>query len=114
LFLEEIRKYFGEAISLYFSFLGFYTFSLVLPALFGILHLFFPESASNYSLIFFCIFNVVWVTVTLELWKRKCSELAYVSEIFLKQHYASSFLNYILTVLGNAADDEMGVYKGKL
>ncbi|XP_021955512.1 anoctamin-10 isoform X1 [Folsomia candida] len=75
---EEIRKYFGESISLYFSFLGFYTASLCAPAMLGILHLFFPDSASNYSLIFFCIFNVVWVTVTLELWKRKCSELAYV------------------------------------
>ncbi|CAL8113453.1 unnamed protein product [Orchesella dallaii] len=75
---EEIRKYYGESIALYFSFLGFYTTSLIAPAILGIIHLFLPDAASNHSLVFFCIFNLIWVTIFLEVWKRKCSELAYV------------------------------------
>lgn len=78
LFSEEIRKYYGESIALYFSFLGFYTTSLFAPAILGILHLFLPAAVSNHSLVFFCVFNLLWVTVFLEVWKRKCSELAYV------------------------------------
>ena len=33
--MDEIRDYFGEKISLYFGYLGFYTRMLVLPALVG-------------------------------------------------------------------------------
>ena len=77
-FTEEIRKYFGESIALYFSFLGFYTTSLFAPAILGIFYMFLPESAANASMAFFCIFNLLWVTIFLEVWKRKCNELAYV------------------------------------
>jgi len=75
---EDIRKYFGEGIALYFSFLGFYTTALFAPALLGIIHCILPECVSQHALVFFCIFNVLWVTIFLELWKRKCAELAYV------------------------------------
>ncbi|CAG7816666.1 unnamed protein product [Allacma fusca] len=75
---EDIRKYFGESIALYFSFLGFYTTSLFAPAILGIFHMFLPESAASPSMAFFCIFNLIWVTIFLEVWKRKCNELAYV------------------------------------
>jgi anoctamin-10 len=77
-FSEDIRKYFGDSIALYFSFLGFYTVSLIGPAILGICQFILPEAATAYTLVFFCIFNVVWVTITQELWKRKCSELAYI------------------------------------
>ncbi|PNF39603.1 Anoctamin-10 [Cryptotermes secundus] len=70
---EEIRLYFGEAVALYFTFLGFYTTSLLVPMVLGFLQLF----LSSESIAFFCVFNVLWVTVFLEVWKRKCSELAF-------------------------------------
>ncbi|ROT73584.1 Anoctamin-10 [Penaeus vannamei] len=47
---EEIRAYFGESVAMYFSFLGFYTMALALPAALGLLQMF---------------------------WKRRCAELAY-------------------------------------
>ncbi|XP_063229785.1 anoctamin-10 isoform X3 [Bacillus rossius redtenbacheri] len=71
--IEEIRLYFGEAVALYFAFLGFYTTALIAPMTLGLLHMF----LSTESLAFFCIFNVLWVTIFLEAWKRKCSELAF-------------------------------------
>lgn len=70
---EEIRLYFGESIALYFTFLGFYTKSLLVPVALSLLQLLIPSE----SLIFFCVFNVVWVTLVLELWKKKSNELAF-------------------------------------
>lgn len=71
--LEEIRLYFGEAIALYFTFLGFYTTALLFPTFLGFLQLF----VSHETVPFFCVFNVVWVTVLLELWRRRSNELAF-------------------------------------
>ncbi|XP_021939125.1 anoctamin-10 isoform X2 [Zootermopsis nevadensis] len=70
---EDIRLYFGEAVALYFTFLGFYTTALLVPMFLGFLQLFLPTE----SIAFFCVFNVLWMTVFLEVWKRKCSELAF-------------------------------------
>ncbi|XP_069698153.1 anoctamin-10 isoform X2 [Periplaneta americana] len=70
---EEIRLYFGEAVALYFTFLGYYTTALLVPMVLGFLQL----VLSTESIAFFCVFNVLWVTVFLEVWKRKCSELAF-------------------------------------
>nr|CAD7196998.1 unnamed protein product [Timema douglasi] len=70
---EEIRLYFGEAVALYFTFLGFYTTALLVPMVLGILQML----LSSETLAFFCVFNVLWVTLFLEAWKRKCSELAF-------------------------------------
>ncbi|XP_026479830.1 anoctamin-10-like [Ctenocephalides felis] len=71
--IAEIREYFGEAVALYFNFLGFYTTALIIPMTLGFLQLI----VSQETLAFFCVFNVIWVTVFLELWKRRCSELAF-------------------------------------
>ncbi|XP_071053046.1 anoctamin-10 isoform X1 [Onthophagus taurus] len=70
---EEIRLYFGESIALYFTFLGYYTMALIVPVILGFLQLL----LSIETVPFFCIFNVVWVTVFLEVWKRKSNELAF-------------------------------------
>nr|CAH7756325.1 unnamed protein product [Callosobruchus chinensis] len=72
--LEEIRLYFGEAIALYFKFLDFYTRALIVPVVLGFLQLL----VSRETVPFFCVFNVVWVTLCLELWKRKSNELAFM------------------------------------
>ena len=69
---EEIRLYFGEAIALYFTFLGFYTTALFVPLVLGFLQLL----LSVETVPFFCIFNVIWVTVFLEVsnltWRLLC------------------------------------------
>nr|XP_018904651.1 PREDICTED: anoctamin-10 isoform X1 [Bemisia tabaci]XP_018904652.1 PREDICTED: anoctamin-10 isoform X1 [Bemisia tabaci] len=70
---NEIKLYFGESVALYFHFLGFYTTALVLPMVFG----FYQLLLSPEMLAFFCVFNVLWATGFLEMWRRKCSELAY-------------------------------------
>ncbi|KAG5865434.1 hypothetical protein JTB14_007521 [Gonioctena quinquepunctata] len=59
---EEIRWYFGESVALYFTFLGFYTYALAVPVFLGFLQML----VSRETVPFFCIFNVVWVTLLLE------------------------------------------------
>lgn len=83
---EELRRYFGEAITLYFTFSAYYTSALIIPALLSILIpalssiiSFFGFSLSTDTIIaFFCIFNVIYVSYILKYWRRKCSELAFI------------------------------------
>ncbi|XP_070496668.1 anoctamin-10 isoform X4 [Chironomus tepperi] len=72
--IEKIRKYFGDAIGFYFSFVGFYTSALVIPTILGIVQFLFGDGETTP---YFCCFYVVWMTVFLEIWKRKCSAMAY-------------------------------------
>lgn len=74
--LDKIRDYFGEGIAMYFSFLSFYTMLLIVPALLGLAQLLLNiDSFSEYT--FYAVFNLIWVTVFLEVWKRHCCGLAY-------------------------------------
>ncbi|XP_055597041.1 anoctamin-10 isoform X2 [Uranotaenia lowii] len=73
--IEEIRAYFGESVGMYFSFLGFYTYALIVPTVLGLLQMLLSEETETVP--FFCIFYVVWMKVFLELWKRKSSGHAY-------------------------------------
>ncbi|XP_063770651.1 anoctamin-8 isoform X3 [Pseudophryne corroboree] len=78
--LDEICEYFGVKVAMYFSWLGFYTSSLVYPAVFGIMLWFFTESdqtSRDICCVVFALFNVVWATLFLEGWKRRGAELAY-------------------------------------
>ncbi|KAL7743392.1 hypothetical protein ACLKA6_008364 [Drosophila palustris] len=70
--IEEIRNYFGSSIGLYFGFIEFYTKALVFPAAFGLL-----QCLWNLNLSLVCSFYVVWTTIFLELWKRKCAGYSY-------------------------------------
>ena len=76
---DDIRSYFGEKIAMYFAFIGYYTMFLVPPALLGLFSLLpipsLIESVPFMSL--FAVYNLVWVTIFLESWKRKCATLAY-------------------------------------
>ncbi|XP_039619756.1 anoctamin-10 isoform X1 [Polypterus senegalus] len=73
---DDIHSYFGTPIAFYFSFLVFYTWSMVPPAVMGgLLYLMPWDSLIGY--ITLAIFNVIWSTVVLELWKRRSAELAY-------------------------------------
>ncbi|KAF4103537.1 hypothetical protein G5714_016420 [Onychostoma macrolepis] len=74
--LEDIRHYFGEGLALYFGFLEYFTFALVPMAFIGIpYYLFDWEDYDKYVL--FSVFNLVWSTVFLEVWKRCSAMLAY-------------------------------------
>jgi hypothetical protein len=73
LITDDIRNYFGEKIAFYFAFLEFYTNSLIVPAIIGILQFLFLNEMN----IFCAVFNMLWITIFLKRWKRKSNELAY-------------------------------------
>lgn len=74
--VDDIRCYFGEGLALYFGFLEYFTFALVPMALIGIpYYLFDWEDYDKYVL--FAVFNLIWSTVFLEVWKRCSATLAY-------------------------------------
>ncbi|CAG6016069.1 unnamed protein product [Menidia menidia] len=74
--LDEIRHYYGEGQALYFGFLEYFTIALLPMALIGVpYYLFDWEDYDKY--VVFAIFNVVWCTLVLELWKRCSASLAY-------------------------------------
>lgn len=71
--LNDIRSYFGESIGMYFGFLGYYSRSLILPAVLGAVQYIFTYE----MLPFICAFYLIWIVLFLEFWKRKCSVFAY-------------------------------------
>ncbi|KAM6909730.1 anoctamin-10 [Xenentodon cancila] len=74
--LDDIRHYYGEGQALYFSFLEYFTFALVPMAFIGVpYYLFDWEDYDKY--VVFAVFNVIWCTLILELWKRWSASLAY-------------------------------------
>ncbi|XP_051990180.1 anoctamin-8-like [Xyrauchen texanus] len=78
--LDDICDYFGVKIAMYFAWLGFYTNSMLYPAVIGFLLWIFAESdqaSQDICCVVFAIFNVVWATLFLERWKRREAELAY-------------------------------------
>lgn len=74
--INKIREYFGEKIALYFAFLGMYTIALIPPAFIGVIY-FITSWESMYREAIFAVFNLIWATIFLEVWKRYCSELTY-------------------------------------
>ncbi|XP_053209059.1 anoctamin-8-like [Panonychus citri] len=70
--LEEIYSYFGVKIALYFAFLGHYTYSLLLPGLFGLLISVTcsDQWSSDLCLTLFPIILTVWSSLYLESWKK--------------------------------------------
>ncbi|XP_040209002.1 anoctamin-10 [Rana temporaria] len=74
--IDEIRHYFGDTIGLYFAFLEYFTWALLPMASVGLLYYAFTwENYDNY--VIFAMFNLIWATVLLEVWKRYSSTLAY-------------------------------------
>ncbi|KAM4721325.1 anoctamin-10-like [Rhinophrynus dorsalis] len=73
--IDAVRAYFGEPVALYFSFLGFFTVSLLGMVLLSYVCAFFQGSLDKH--IIFAVFNVLWSTVTMEFWKRHSSTKAY-------------------------------------
>ncbi|XP_053323948.1 anoctamin-10 isoform X2 [Spea bombifrons] len=74
--IDQIRRYFGDTIGLYFGFLEYFTLALIPMALIGIPYYFFAwEDYDKYVIFATC--NLVWSTVILEIWKRYSSAMTY-------------------------------------
>ncbi|KAM8893023.1 anoctamin-10 [Spinachia spinachia] len=96
--LDSVNGYFGNSVAFYFSFLDFYTWSLLPPAVLGVCITYFSgeaqketeESVSGSAVasdddsgpgvgghMIQAVFNMLWSTVVMELWKRRSSALSY-------------------------------------
>ncbi|XP_044050565.1 anoctamin-10-like isoform X2 [Siniperca chuatsi] len=97
--LDSVNGYFGSSVAFYFSFLDFYTWSLLPPAILGLSITYFSgevqkemeESVSGSGVTSFeddsgsavsghmiqAVFSMLWSTVVMELWKRRSSSLSY-------------------------------------
>uniref|UniRef100_A0A3P8RM99 Anoctamin n=1 Tax=Amphiprion percula TaxID=161767 RepID=A0A3P8RM99_AMPPE len=97
--LDSVNEYFGSSMAFYFSFLDFYTWSLLPPALLGLTITYFSgevqkemvESVSGPQAgdvegdseppvsghMLQAVFSMLWSTVVMELWKRRSSSLSY-------------------------------------
>uniref|UniRef100_A0A1A8KBC8 Anoctamin n=1 Tax=Nothobranchius kuhntae TaxID=321403 RepID=A0A1A8KBC8_NOTKU len=95
--LDEINEYFGSPVAFYFSFLDFYTWSLLPPAMMGLFIAYssgddqkeIPEAGSQVGEIqedsgfvisghmILAVFSMLWSTVVMEMWKRRSASLSY-------------------------------------
>jgi len=74
--LDQIRSYFGESVTLYWSFTESYTKFLILIAILGLIEYLCETFGINYvySNVLFSFFNLLCLGFFLELWKRKANE----------------------------------------
>uniref|UniRef100_A0AAV2L073 Anoctamin n=1 Tax=Knipowitschia caucasica TaxID=637954 RepID=A0AAV2L073_KNICA len=96
--LDSVHSYFGSSLAFYFSFLDFYTWSLLPPAVIGLTITYFSgevqkemvesvsgsvaaeEDHSSLGIsghMIQALFSMLWSTVVLELWKRRSASLSY-------------------------------------
>uniref|UniRef100_A0A667YBR8 Anoctamin n=1 Tax=Myripristis murdjan TaxID=586833 RepID=A0A667YBR8_9TELE len=94
--LDEVHSYFGGTVAFYFSFLEFYTWSLLPPAVLGVAITYFSgavekeavdsvsgsdvpsdEEGSVSGHMVQAVFSMLWSTVVMELWKRRSASLSY-------------------------------------
>lgn len=76
---NDLKKYFGEKIALYYCFLGHYTKALLLPAVVGLICqiiVWYYNDVSSPVLPFFSVFMCGWSIVMLETWKREEKRIA--------------------------------------
>nr|XP_057931681.1 anoctamin-10 [Doryrhamphus excisus]XP_057931682.1 anoctamin-10 [Doryrhamphus excisus] len=97
--LDSVNEYFGSTVGFYFSFLDFYTWSLLPPAIMGLSITYFSsevqkevvESVSGSKVenlhedtglpvsghMIQAVFSMLWSTLVMELWKRRSHTLSY-------------------------------------
>ncbi|KAL4623498.1 anoctamin-10-like [Arapaima gigas] len=93
--LDSIQAYFGTSVAFYFSFLDFYTWALVPPAVLGVVLTLFPVGSGVThnaaaqepdedepgipvsGLVLQAMFSMLWSTVFMEAWKRRTAVLSY-------------------------------------
>ncbi|XP_067906029.1 anoctamin-10 [Heterodontus francisci] len=74
--IDSIYRYFGGSVAMYFSFLEFFTCSLMPMAIFGTIVVSLSMDTID-KCILFSVFNIIWSTVVMELWKRHSFVLSY-------------------------------------
>lgn len=82
---DQLNNYFGSKISLYFSWLSFYTNYLVIPAISGTLLFSYQIYTGKVDTIwspFYMLLIVIWGTCFLEFWKRENSLLCFKWHVF--------------------------------
>ncbi|CAL8069690.1 unnamed protein product [Calicophoron daubneyi] len=76
--LDDIRRYFGVQIALYFAWIGHYTLALVVPSVVGLAAWLLVATQGSISYyLFMSVFTLLWSSVYLEHWKRTSSVLTY-------------------------------------
>jgi len=78
--LDHICSYFGVKLAMYFAWLGFYTRSLVIPALLGLAVWSTSGADATWDAAMFLVlsgFNLVWGLGFTDLWRQRCAEFAY-------------------------------------
>ena len=75
--LDDVRDYFGETIALYFAFLGFYTKFLIPICLVALFHKLFVNDDQKEENAWFAALNLIWTTIFLEIWKRRCCTISF-------------------------------------
>ncbi|KER26666.1 hypothetical protein T265_06164 [Opisthorchis viverrini] len=76
--LDDIRRYFGVQVALYFAWLGHYTFALLFPSVVGLsVWLFVDCKKYKFYDLVMAMLCLLWSTVYLEHWKRTSSLLTY-------------------------------------
>ncbi|KAK0132582.1 Anoctamin-10 [Merluccius polli] len=100
--LDMIHEYFGGTVAFYFSFLDFYTWSLLPPAILGLVLTMFSGGVNKEALdsisdgkvaissgddddealtvsghMIQAVFSMLWSTVVMEMWKRRKTTLSY-------------------------------------
>uniref|UniRef100_A0A3Q2ZGS7 Anoctamin n=1 Tax=Hippocampus comes TaxID=109280 RepID=A0A3Q2ZGS7_HIPCM len=87
--LDSVNAYFGSTVGFYFSFLDFYTWSLLPPAILGLCITYFSMAGSQAEIheedagltasghMIQAVFSMLWSTVFMELWKRRSSSQSY-------------------------------------
>jgi len=77
--LSSIKNYFGEKEGSYFAFMAYYTTWLVIPGIIGLGLTIYQLATSRFESVWIGVYALIvslWVTVMIEMWKRKLSALA--------------------------------------
>ncbi|KAM9816358.1 anoctamin-10 isoform 2-T2 [Syngnathus typhle] len=97
--LDSVNAYFGSTVGFYFSFLDFYTWSLLPPAILGLFITYFSSEVQKEAVeavagsqaeiheedaglgvsghMIQAVFSMLWSTVFMELWKRRSASNSY-------------------------------------
>ncbi|XP_066569946.1 anoctamin-10 [Amia ocellicauda] len=108
--LDSIQSYFGGHVGFYFSFLDYYTASLLPPAIIGLIVFLLPKETVN-GYVLLAVFNMIWSTVVMEYWKRRSSALAHNwGTLYLTQQFSEPRPNYWGTLGKNPVTGRLEPY----